>query len=141
MGLALLAVGAAGGGCVEVSGGAVELDWVVVQQHDGTVLRFCDCPAPSGWSVASLGLMLTPRTPGAARPPEYWFACSDGRGTTSFSIPPGDYDLTLRPTDAGGGNLAESLRAFPSPPVLVRRIVHGQVASLDVWTIRLDCRP
>ena len=137
----MLLAGALAAGCVEVSGGAVELDWVVVSQHDGTVLRFCECAPPSTQRVASLGLILESRDPQVADPAAHWFACSDGRGTTSFTIPSGDYDLTLRPTAADGTDLGlrRPPRAFPSPSVLVRRIVHGQVASLDVWTIRLDC--
>ena len=139
--LAAALVALPGPACVEVNGGAIEVDWLVVSQSDGTVLRGCTCAPPSTQAIADLTLVLTPRAPDVTTPPSYSFPCARGRGTTTFSIPDAEYDVTLRPIDPAGIDLAAQVppRAFSSPPVLVRRIVTGQVASLDVWTVRLDC--
>jgi hypothetical protein len=126
--------------CVDVDGGAVEVDWLVVSQGDGTLLRGCACPMPSTQAIAQVAIALRSRAEGGAML-SFPYACGRGRGTTSFSIPPGDYDISLQPSDASGIDLASRSppRAYAIPAALVRRIVEGQVASLDVWTVRLDC--
>jgi hypothetical protein len=138
--LALTAAPLALTACVRVDGGAVEVDWLVVSQAEGKLLGGCACPSPSTQAISLISIALKSRAEGGASL-SFPFFCNRGRGTTSFSIPPGDYDISLQPADAAGTDLASRAppRAYGVPAVLVRRIVDGQVASLDVWTVRLDC--
>jgi hypothetical protein len=129
-------------GCVDVSGGAVELKWDI-RDSNGSV----SC---SEAHIAKIELDYTEILDGGPGKTFSWptrFNCEprEQARTTLFGIKPGTYALSIRPlctaTDAGpaldgGPGQRAQLITVPSP--IVRDIVNGEVVDLKVLLITVD---
>lgn len=108
-------------GCVDVNGGAVELGWII-RRSDGEGLSCSQA------GIAAVRLEAVSQS--SDRSIYQSWACAAKRGTTLFDIPEGRYALSITPTCAG----KEPAFAQVPPPV-VRDIVMGEVAQLNVLLI------
>jgi hypothetical protein len=118
----LLALVAALAGCVDVSGGAVELSWTFYDR-EGT-RRSC---AAAGVDRLRLEGVVVDGSDAPAYAVEW--PCDEGRGATPFDIQPGRYAFRLAPICKTGVLDA----TVPEP--IVRDIVEGDVASLRALLI------
>jgi hypothetical protein len=124
--------------CVEVNGGAVELSWSV-RTFDG--VRVDDSCDDGKHKVHLEKIRLAWRAvadggDGAGMEPDNWadFPCSDRRGITKFTVPPGEHLLWIVPVcaaDAPVGN-------YQVPPPIVRAIHEGTVTTLDALLVVAD---
>jgi hypothetical protein len=115
-------------GCVEASGGAVEVSWSLRDISGATTT--CD---DARVEEMHLYWQVDNRTRD-----DVW-SCTDGRGVTGFDLEPGSVSLWLEPECANGPALAGSYRA---PPVIVRTITEGDVITLETQLIEVraaDC--
>ncbi len=115
------------GGCVEVSGGAVEARWDLRDRDGNRIPEFTATP------VVTLRFALTP-TGGGEDPcttePSCHFACDLKTGATHFVIPEGEYSAVLQALDAGGNALGPPAVVAPEP--VTRRVLTGKVTDLSV---------
>jgi hypothetical protein len=127
--------------CVEVNGGAAELSWSV-RDFEGE--RIDDCRRKDkddnikvhvprirlAWKAVPDG------GDGIDMDPDDWddFPCSDGRGITKFSIPPGQQMLWIVPVCDGGPSMGN----YQVPPPIVRTVEEGTVTTLDALLVVAD---
>jgi hypothetical protein len=125
-------------GCVDIRGGAVELSWIVRTQSgaalgDGSTIDGCRLAA-----IAQVRLRLEPLdgAPAACGAPtggggdSCTFECARGGGATHFSIPQGTYRVSVEARCSDG-----SAATTAPPPSVVRRVVDGEITSLEVFEI------
>ncbi len=121
--LALAALStAAGAGCVDINGGAVELRWEVRLLNGEKT--FC-----SDTQIARVELCATPAQGAEMTRCGSW-PCGYYYGSTEFDIPPGRYSLEIHPLCSDG-----SIPAASVPAPIVRDIQDGDVAQLDTLLI------
>ncbi len=112
-------------GCINVSGGAVELSWSL-EDLDG-VLVPQGCPDEVEnirlWWQTEEGLNGTS------------FLCTNNRGVTSFEVPSGEALLWVAPECAGG--IAPAPATYVSPPPILRTIAVGDVVELHAVVLQL----
>ncbi len=115
-------------GCVEATGGAVEVSWSLRDVGgEGTT---CD--------DARIGEIQLFWQVGTRTRADAW-ACDEGRGVTGFDLEPGPVSLWLEPSCADGPVTPGSFR---TPPVIVRTITEGEVITLDTQLVEVraqDC--
>lgn len=143
----VIALGAALGGCVEVSGGAVELSWAL-RSFSGENISTC---AEAGieevqvcWDLLDGGsepqeLACPPadiQTSGAVVPGGRIFDCNVKRGVSGFEVPPGRVLFWLRPLCADGQPPTED--AYLVPPPVVRTVESGQVVTLNALLVVVE---
>ncbi len=140
--VAVAAAAAVSEGCVQVEGGAVEIDWLV-RSTDGRAIGSCACADPA---IARVRFAVVPQSGGAD-----WcegreactFSCDRQTGATSFAVPPGRYALSIIPIDASGQDLrvATDGRAnivmVPAP--ILRDIRFGQPTHLPALLMTASC--
>jgi hypothetical protein len=117
-------------GCVEVSGGAVELSWTI-RDIEG---KACSCGESA---IESVELLATPCDElaedgsclGDERVADTW-PCDALRGSTAFDIPEGRWAFEIRAvvTDPIASDPRE-----PSP--IIRDVLSGEVTHLDALLI------
>ena len=134
-------------GC-QGDGGAVSVRWHIVDLTTGSLINPRDVgrsdgacaqqttdamsPLPS-WSITSIHLVLADPQSGVERPPPCAasgcvdFQCSQREATTPFSLPLGNYALSLRASSP------DSDLVTPAPAV--RTIKKAEVVNLDVVEI------
>ena len=134
--MAITAAAPALAGCIDVSGGAVELSWSL-RSTDG-VRRGCD----SSWRLDTARVRLVCQTtdptpaacdlgPGGAFPD---WECLSYAGSTAFNIPEGTYQFKIEVICAGT-DVAELDVTVPAP--IVRDIFIGEIAQLNALLIEL----
>jgi hypothetical protein len=123
-------------GCLEVSGGAVEIAWVLRDDAQGSA----DC-TDADPDLHTLRLSIVPVSgdptdlcaTGAVKGCQFSCQESAGSGITAFAVPPGDYFLGLVPETVDGTPLAANRVAVPTP---VRRTVRtGELCDLGLWQV------
>jgi hypothetical protein len=129
-------------GCVQVDGGAVEIDWLV-RARDGRAIASCGCADPA---IQQVRFSLVPQTGGAD-----WcegraactFSCERQTGATPFAVPPGRYALSIVPLDAHGQDLRIATTERPSvvtvPAPILRDVSYGQPTHLPALLINAGC--
>jgi hypothetical protein len=157
---ALLAACQAGGGAVSVRWRIVDLttgdqwDPTDVRAADGSCCYYRDasnrccttgdanrCSAVDSWDVQNVRIELADPTTGASvplTPPLTPIACSQREQTTSFTLPPGTYAVSLSATNVDGSGVKAPV-ALPAPSV--REIIAGGVVNLDVIEIGVNPLP
>jgi len=123
-------------GCLEVSGGAVEIAWVLRNDSRGAA----DC-ADADPDLETLRLSIVPAVGdatdlcAAGEVKGCQFSCREGTGSgiTAFAVPPGDYYLGLVPLTVDGTPLAADRVAVP-PPVR-RTLRNGELCDLGLWQV------
>jgi hypothetical protein len=126
--------------CDEVNGGAVELSWSV-RTFDGARLDDDDCrdddPKVHVERIRLAWKAVADGGDGAGMEPDGWaeFPCSDRRGITEFTVPPGAHLLWIVPVCA---DRAPSTGNYQVPPPIVRAIHEGTVTTLDALLVVAD---
>ena len=122
-----LMVAALAVGCVEVSGGAVELRWKIMWA-DGNTNTSC-----SDVGIDRVRLCVRWQGDGGelVTCPASW-PCAQGHGTTLFDIPAGRKQLWI---DVSCGGDAGPATAVQVPEPIVRDIVDGEVTQLNALLI------
>ena len=117
--------------CADVSGGAVELSWLL-RPSDGneSVCSDQSCCRTSrvgqirlNWSVDG--------NPGS----DAW-RCTDNRAVTKFEIPPGDATRWVTPECEGGCPVM--LDWYEAPAPVVRTLGAGEVVSLNAVVVQVQ---
>lgn len=127
--------------CVEIDGGAVEASWVL-RSPEGQAITDCGCSCPE---IVYVRIRMAP-VGGGTDPCEdraaCGFKCWKRTGTTPFDIPPGQYAISVFPTNAAGQDLTAApmngCRAAAPAPIL-RDVVHGQPTQLEAIPLTVDC--
>lgn len=129
--------------CVPITGGAVEISWIVVAP-DGRGITNCGCADPA---IAKVRLVLTGvggaidgTTPCAGKA-QCDFACQRQTGATAFDIPPTgpgeSYQVAVVAVDAAGNEVPQSSIMTPAP--ILRQVVSGQPTELEAFTLVAPC--
>jgi hypothetical protein len=126
----------ASAGCVDISGGAVEIAWVI----RGTDQKAAEC-GDANPDIAELRLSVVPVAndatdlcaAGAVKGCHFDCSGDNGSGITAFAVPAGDYYLGLVAVSADGTDLPPERVAVPPP--LPRTIQRGEVSDLGVWQV------
>jgi hypothetical protein len=119
--------------CVDVSGGAVEARWDI---RDPAGVRI-DCAQAQ---LAAMEFSLRSEadaTDPCEADPRCSFPCDRGVGTTRFSIPVGQYAMSLHAVDSNG-NIPGPAEGVVVPAPVVRSVISGQVTDLSVNLIIVD---
>jgi hypothetical protein len=124
--------------CVDIDGGAVEVAWAIFAE-DGRAINDCSCSEPG---IAYVRLHLVADPDASLQPcadnPGCRFSCGRKIGATPFSIPPGQYLMSLIAVDTNGVDVqAGSVR---SPPAQSRAVVRGQPTQLEAFMLETTCR-
>lgn len=127
-----LAAAVGAGACVEIDGGAVEVNWVL-RTPDGRAITDCGCSSPRVESVRV-------RLEGSAGTPcdgdhTCEFPCGQFSGATPFRIPPGRYAVSLIAQGPDGAELAEVGRPAP----ILRDVSEGQVTEMEAFPLIARC--
>jgi hypothetical protein len=132
-----LPVIAAGVGCVDIQGGAVEVSWAVFAR-DGRKITDCSCADPP---IAYVRLNLMPDPDDGTMPCAGMdgcrFPCGRMVGATPFTIRPGDYLMSLVPVGVDGLDLSPQLVQSPAPEF--RSVVRGQPTELEAFMLQTSC--
>lgn len=133
-------------GCVDISGGAVEVSWAVFSR-DGRAINDCSCADPAiGYVRLQLVSETDPGNQPCAGNGACRFACGRKTGATPFFIAPGQYLMSVVPLDADGNDLATTFipgNAVPSvqtPAAESGTVVRGQPTELEAFMLEADCR-
>ena len=125
-------------GCMDMKGGAVELQWVVRDTNQ----RAREC-AEVGISHIRISIVQSTEdeTIDLCKDPETdvgrcTFKCDVGNGTTPFKIPEGWYHFGLVALDEDGMVIPANLISIPSP--IFRRVLYGEILDLGVWQITVN---
>jgi hypothetical protein len=116
--------------CADVSGGAVELSWLL-RPADGneSVCSDQSCCLSSGVSQMRLNWSVD-GNPGS----DAW-RCDDNRAVTKFEIPPGEATLWVAPECSCGIPCTDK---YEAPPPVVRTLVVGEVVSLNAVVVQVQ---
>ena len=137
------AMGGVSAGCVEINGGAVEVSWAIFAR-DGRAIPDCRCSDPT---VAYVRLDLASDPDSHSRPCDgndaCRFSCTRKVGATHFTIPPGQYLMSLIPVGADGMDLpvGSAAGAVQSPAAQSRAVVRGQPTELEAFELESSCAP
>jgi hypothetical protein len=121
------------GACVPVSGGALELGWVI-RSLAGETLSCRDA------GISTVRLVLRQVQSGAdpcADKPRCSFVCSQHWGTTEFDIPEGEYTAAIEPQSTTGGRVAGVL----TPPPVASRVEIGMATNLGAILLEVPVTP
>jgi hypothetical protein len=126
--------------CVEVNGGAVELSWSVRAFDGERADEDCDNSDRKDGPIVHLDKIrlawkaIADGGDGTGMEPDGWdeFPCSDRRGITEFSVPPGQHMLWIVPVCPGG---APATGNYQVPPPIVRTIGEGTVTTLGALLV------
>jgi hypothetical protein len=132
LGAVLLAIVCAGSipSCTEVTGGAVELSWLLRPSNgDENACSEQSCCATA--HVVDMRLMWDV---GGVMGSDFW-PCEDNRAVTGFELPPGEATLWVVPECATGPAEAD---AYEAPAPVVRTLVDGEVASLNAVVVQVQ---
>lgn len=149
MGLAgaMLTLALGSSGCVRISGGSIEISWVL-RSFDGRAITDCTCSDPEigtvRLDVARKSLAAgaaggcdatTPCEPAA----HYPFACQRQTGATPFDIEeskPGEmYEISVTALDPNG----EPQPQVVTPAPILRRVVNGQPTQVEAFLLVTTC--
>ena len=136
--LVTLAVAAAG--CVQISGGAVEVSWEV--QANGRAITDCSCASPQIAKVridlVGKGGSIEGATPCAGRA-QCEFSCQRKTGATPFDIPetkPGEtYGIKVVPVGADNIDLVGNF----APDPVYRTVSRGQPTEVEAFLLDVGC--
>lgn len=139
----LVTVGALGAlvsavGCVDISGGAVELSWSFQTFVGGSIQDACATTqvesvrlcwrAKGGENGTNNCQVLTSYDD---------FPCNDFRGITDFVIPPGEQLMEIAPLCTGQDQPPERQK-YDVPAPIVRDVITGEVVTLDSLLIVIN---
>lgn len=136
VGVATLTCLALHASCADVSGGAVELSWLLrPSDGDESICTDQSCCRTAGVSQIRLSWDVEGSVGSDAWP------CDDNRAVTKFVVPPGEAALWVVPECADGP--AEPER-YEAPAPVVRTVVVGEVVSLNAVVVQVlvgGCAP
>jgi hypothetical protein len=143
--LTWLALAPAGGGCVQVDGGAIEASWVL-RTFDGRAISDCGCASPE---IARVRFVARPVGADEAQGEDVCagrtgceFSCRSQRGATPFFVPAGRYAVSFAALDAQGTPLpagTPEAAGVRVPAPILREVVHGRPTQLDAVAIETGC--
>lgn len=119
-------------GCVEINGGAVELNWTLRGfngENIGDQTERCEMPGVKDVRIVwvhqeGLGTGFSQ------------FPCVDGQGTTPFEIPDGQVAFSTQPVCCDG--TPGPAGSYQAPAPIVRAVTLGQVVSLRTLLIEVE---
>jgi hypothetical protein len=116
--------------CADVSGGAVELSWLL-RPSDGNESACSEqsCCQTSRVAQIRLNWSVDGNTGSDA------WQCDDNRAVTKFELPPGDAILWVVPECAGGPAETDT---YEAPAPVVRTLVAGEVVSLNAVVVQVQ---
>lgn len=116
-------------GCTDVSGGAVELSWLLRPSNgDENACSEQSCCQDSRVTQIQLNWSVDGNVGFDAWP------CEDNRAVTNFVLPPGEASLWVTP-ECSYGPAASA--AYEAPPPVVRTVVAGDVVSLNAVVVQV----
>jgi hypothetical protein len=122
--------------CTDVSGGAVELSWLLRPSNGDENACENDQSCCQASRVERMRLVWeVDGTTGF----DSW-PCADNRAVTGFDVPPGQAQLSVVPECAGGVLAQPALYEAPAP--VVRTLITGEVVSLNAVLVQVqisDC--
>ncbi|HEY6476462.1 MAG TPA: hypothetical protein VI456_07745 [Polyangia bacterium] len=130
--------------CVPVNGGAVEINWVVVEAGTGGAINDCGCTDPAIAKVrlvlVGVGGAIDGATPCAGKA-QCDFPCQNQTGATAFDIPPTgsgeNYEVSVVAVGADGTELPQIM----SPAPYLRQVVRGQPTEVEAFALVAPCAP
>jgi hypothetical protein len=141
---ALLLVAASIPACVPISGGAVEISWLVVSSGTGGIITDCGCADPAIAKVRlvllGVGGTIEGATPCAGKA-QCDFSCQNQTGATPFDIPPTGadewYQVSVVAVDSNGAEIPQNQIMTPAP--ILRQVVKGQPTEVEAFTLVAPC--
>ena len=132
------------GGCVQVSGGSVEVSWVV--HANGRAITDCTCSDPEIAKVrinlVGQGGSIQGSTPCAGQG-QCEFGCQRGTGATPFDIPEthGDevYAISVVPVGTNGADLSQV--QVQTPAAILYPVLRGQPTEVEAFLLNATCSP
>lgn len=130
--------------CVKISGGAVEISWLVISSQTGGAITDCSCADPPIAKVrlvlVGVGGAIDGATPCAGKA-QCDFSCQNQTGATPFDIPPtgpGEwYQVSVVAVDRNGAEVPQSQIMAPAP--FLYQVVDGQPTETDAFTLTAPC--
>jgi hypothetical protein len=130
--------------CVQISGGAVEINWLVTATGTGGIITDCKCAEPA---IAKVRLVLTGvggsidgATPCAGKA-QCDFPCQNQTGATPFDIPPTGPGESYSISVVAVGEDGTVLPQIMSPASILRQVVQGQPTEVEAFALVADCAP
>ncbi len=133
-------------GCVKISGGAVEISWVVISPS-GSGITDCSCADPAIAKVRlvlnGVGGTIDGATPCAGQA-QCDFSCQNQTGATQFDIPPTgpgeSYAASVVAVGTDGVEIPQTEIMTPSTPdQVLLQVTNGQPTEVDAFTLVAPC--
>jgi hypothetical protein len=128
------------GGCVQISGGAVEVSWVV--HANGRAITDCSCSDPQIAKVrinlVGQGGAIQGTTPCAGQA-KCEFACQRQTGATPFDIPETTGDEQYAISVVAVGTEGQDLPQVQAPAPVLYSVVRGQPTEVEAFLLNAGC--
>ena len=138
--IAIVALGVLVGGCVQISGGAVEVSWVV--HANGRAITDCTCSDPEIAKVrinlVGQGGAIQGTTPCAGQA-KCEFACQRQTGATPFDIPETSGDEMYEISVVAVGTAGQDLPQVQTPAAILRTVERGQPTEVEAFLLDAGC--
>jgi hypothetical protein len=135
-------------GCVKITGGAVEISWVVISPSGGGITD-CSCADPAIAKVrvvlVGVGGTIDGATPCAGQA-QCDFPCQNQTGATQFDIPPTgpgeSYAVSVVAVGNDGLEIPQTEIMTPATPApILLQVSNGQPTEVDAFTLVAPCSP
>ena len=138
--IVLATLGVLAGGCVQISGGAVEVSWVV--HANGRAITDCSCADPQ---IAKVRINLVGQggalhgTMPCAGQAKCEFACQRQTGATPFDIPETTGDEMYAVSVVAVGTDGQDLPQVQAPAPILYSVVRGQPTEVEAFLLNAGC--
>ena len=146
----VVALGLLVGSCVQISGGAVEVSWVL--HSNGRAITDCSCAvAPSAdpnapaQPIAGVRIEIVGQhgaidgTRPCAGRSQCQFACQRQTGATPFDIPETHADERYAISVVAVGPVRADLPGIKAPAPILRTVVRGQPTEVEAFLFEAGC--
>jgi hypothetical protein len=138
--IVLATLGFLASGCVQISGGAVEVSWVV--HANGRAITDCSCSDPQIAEVrinlVGQGGAIQGTTPCAGQA-KCEFACQRQTGATPFDIPETTGDEMYQVSVVAVGTEGQDLPQVQAPAPVLYSVVRGQPTEVEAFLLNAGC--
>lgn len=140
--IGIVALGFLLGGCVQISGGSVEVSWAV--RANGRAITDCTCTNPEIAKVrinlVGQGGAIQGTTPCAGQA-QCEFGCERQTGATPFDIPETHGDEMYAVSVVAVGTDGADLPQVEAPDAILYTVVRGQPTEVEAFELDAGCAP
>jgi hypothetical protein len=138
--IAIVALGFLLGGCVQISGGSVEVSWAV--RANGRAITDCTCSEPE---IAKVRIKLVGKggtidgTMPCAGQAQCEFACQRQTGATPFDIPETHGDEMYAVSVVAVGTNGADVPLLQPPVAILYPVLRGQPTEVEAFELDTSC--